>query len=52
MPIGPKTAQHLLSYIKTGKHILTFEDIDIEKRKRNYHHKTLLFLGDVDIEKR
>ena len=30
--------------------ILTFEDIEIEK-KFFYHHKTSIFLGDVDIKK-
>ena len=33
-----------------GKGILTFGNIEIEINKF-YHHKTLIFLGDVDIEK-
>ena len=33
-----------------GKGILTFKDNEIEKNKF-YHHKTPIFLGDVDIEK-
>ena len=33
-----------------GKEILTFKDNEIEKNKF-YHHKTPIFLGDVDIEK-
>ena len=32
------------------KDILTFEDIEIEK-STFYHHKTPIFLGDVDIKK-
>ena len=32
-----------------GKKILTFDNIEIEKNKF-YHHKTPIFLGDVDIE--
>ena len=31
------------------KEILTFGDIEIEKKI--YHHKTSIFLGDVDIKK-
>ena len=42
--------KNLFSYIKMGKEFLTFEDIEIEKNKF-YHHKTPIFLGDVDIEK-
>ena len=33
-----------------GKDILTFGNIEIEK-KRFYHLKTPIFLGDADIEK-
>ena len=33
-----------------GKEILTFGNIEIEKNKF-YHHKTPIFLGDIDIEK-
>ena len=33
-----------------GNQFLTFEDIEIEKRKF-YHHKTPIFLEDVGIEK-
>ena len=32
-----------------GKEILTFRDIEIEKK--NYRHKTPIFLKDVDFEK-
>ena len=32
-----------------GKEILTFGNIEIEK-KRFYHHKAAILLGDVDIE--
>ena len=34
-----------------GKDILTFGNIEIEKKKRFYHLKTPIFLGDADIEK-
>ena len=33
-----------------GKKILTFGDLEIEKNKF-YHHKTPMFLVDVDIKK-
>ena len=33
-----------------GKEIPTFGDTEIEKNKF-YHHKSPIFLGDVDIEK-
>ena len=33
-----------------GKEILTFGNIEIEKKKF-YHHKTPIFFGDVDTEK-
>ena len=33
-----------------GKEILTFGNIEIEENKF-YHHKTAMFLGDVDIER-
>ena len=33
-----------------GNQFLTFEDIETEKRTF-YHHKTPIFLEDVDIEK-
>ena len=42
--------KNLFSYIKMGKQFLTFEDIEIEKRKF-YYHKTPTFLEDVGIEK-
>ena len=42
--------QNLLSHIKMAKEILTFGDIEIEKNKF-YHHKTPIFLKDIDIEK-
>ena len=32
-----------------GKEIVTFGDIEIEKK--NYHHKSLVSLRDIDIEK-
>ena len=34
-----------------SKKVLTFDNIEIEKNKF-YHHKTPIFLGDVDIEKK
>ena len=35
-----------------GKEILSFEDIETEKKKKkNYCNKTPIFLKDVDIEK-
>ena len=39
--------------MKMGKEILTFGNIETEKKKQNrfYCHKTPIFLGDVDIEK-
>ena len=40
----------IISYIKIGKEILIFGDIEIEKNKF-CHHKTSIFLKDVDIEK-
>ena len=33
-----------------GKEIATFSNVEIEKKKF-YHYKTLIFLGDGDIEK-
>ena len=33
-----------------GKEILTFDDIEIEENKF-YHHKSPIFIKDVDIEK-
>ena len=33
-----------------GKEVLMFGNIEIENKKF-YHHKTPIFLGDVDIEK-
>ena len=36
--------------MKMGKEILTFGNIEIEKNKF-YHHKTPIFLKDVDIDK-
>ena len=32
------------------KEILTFGNIEIEKKKFFYIHKTPIFLGDVDID--
>ena len=42
--------KNLLSHIKTGKEIVTFEDIEIEKNKF-YRDKAPVPLNDVDIEK-
>ena len=41
--------ENLLSYIKIGKEILTFGDIEIEKKKF-YRNKIPVRLRDVDIE--
>ena len=41
--------KNLLSRIKMGEEILTFGDIEIEKK--NYCNKTPIFLNDADIEK-
>ena len=41
---------NLFSYIKMGKEILTFRNVEIKKYKF-YSHKTPIFLGDVDIGK-
>ena len=41
---------HVLSQIKIGKEILTFEDIEIEKCKL-YRHKYPIFKKDVDVQK-
>ena len=40
-----KNISNLFSYMKMGKEILTFGNNEIEK------DKTLIFLGEVDIEK-
>ena len=45
-----KNTKNLFPYIKMGKEILTFSNIEIEKNSF-YLHKTPIFLGDVDIEK-
>ena len=42
--------KHSLSQIKMGKEILTFWDIEIDKRNF-YRHESPTFLKDVDIEK-
>ena len=42
--------KNLLSNIKRGKKVLTFGDIDIEK-KNFYCHTGPIFLNDLDIEK-
>ena len=42
--------KNLLLYIKMGKEILTFGNIEIEKNKFS-HHKIPILGGDVDIEK-
>ena len=55
MLIWPKTARNYTNinnlswYTKIGKEILTFGNIEIEKKI--YHHKTPIFVGDLDIEK-
>ena len=33
-----------------GKETLTFGNIEIEKKKKNYRNKTNTFLKDIDIE--
>ena len=45
-----QSIKNLLLYMKIGKEILTFEDIETEKNKF-HRNKILLFLKDVDIEK-
>ena len=45
-----KTKKKIFSYIKMGKKILTFGDIEIEKNNF-YLHKSPIFKKDVDIEK-
>ena len=42
--------KNLLSHIKMGKGILTFGNIETEKKKF-YRNKTPIFLKDVDIKK-
>ena len=42
---------NFFSYIKMNKEILTFGNIEIEKKNFFYHHKTPEILGDVDIKK-
>ena len=42
--------KNLLSYIKTGKEIVTFADIEIEKLKF-YCQKSPIILEDIDNEK-
>ena len=34
-----------------GKEVLTFGDIEIEKKKKKCRHKTPILLGNVDTEK-
>ena len=41
---------NLFSYLKMGKYILTFGNINIEKNDF-YNHKTPILGGDLDIEK-
>ena len=45
--------KNIFSYIKMIKEVLTFGEIEIEKKKKNniYRYKTSIFLKDVDIEK-
>ena len=42
--------KRFFSYMKTGKEILTFGNIEIEKSKF-YHYKSPVFLRVIDIEK-
>ena len=37
--------------MKMGKEVLTFRDMEIEKKNKFYHHKSPIFLEDLDIEK-
>ena len=43
--------KNLFSYIKMGKEILTFGDIESKIKIKNYRHKTPMYLRDVDIKK-
>ena len=45
-----KNTKNLFAYIKMGKEILTFPNIEIEKNSF-YRLKKPIFLGDVDFEK-
>ena len=45
-----KIKNKIFSYIKIGKKLLTFSDIEIEKNNF-YLHKSPIFKKDVDIEK-
>ena len=38
-----KNINNLFSYIKMGKEILTFGNIEIEKKNKFYYHKTYFF---------
>ena len=42
--------KNLLSDIKMGKEILTFGHIEIEKKKKIYHHKIPIILRDENID--
>ena len=42
--------KNVLPRIKMSKEVLTFRDIEIEKKKKNYCNKTPTFLKDVAIE--
>ena len=44
-----KTSNFFFIYIKMGKEILTFGEIEIEKK--NHRQKGSIFLRDVNIEK-
>ena len=41
--------KNLLSHINMSKKILTFGDVEIEKKKF-HRHKTPIFLEDVDVD--
>ena len=46
-----KNINNLFSYIKMGKEILTFGNIEIEKKKTDFTTIRPIFLEDLDIEK-
>ena len=46
-----KNINNLFSYIKMGKEILTFGNIEIEKKKKKFATIRPISLEDLDIEK-
>ena len=46
-----KNTNNLFSYIKMVKEILTFGNIEIEKKKKKFATIRPIFLEDLDIEK-